>query len=444
MKQIFRRAQEQQMHRGLLVISAALVISFFAVIIAKGLILLIAFFVNLFYFQRFSMSEVSQSENTLGWVQIIIPAIGGLIVGLMARLGSKAIRGHGIPEAMETILTKDSRIPKRITFLKPLSSAIAIGSGGPFGAEGPIIATGGALGSLFGQKLPFTADERKILVACGAAAGMSAIFGTPLAAILLAIELLLFEFRPKSFIPVALSCAFATNFRLFFFPNKAFFEMGPLQAPTMSAFLVYMIFAVIVGFAAVILTKLVYWLEDQFDRLPIHWMWWPALAGFAVGVVGLIEPRTLGVGYENITEALNSHLTVRLACSLLLWKSVSWLIALSSGTSGGTLAPLMTMGSCLGLVLGKLILLAYPSIGISVPVMALIGMAAIFAGASRALLASVVFALEATQQPLGVIPLLAGCSIAYLVSILLMDNSIMTEKIIRRGVQVPHEYFPRK
>jgi CIC family chloride channel protein len=430
-------------NRFLFICVLSCIIAYFSVFIAKVLLMAITLTTNIFYFQKFSFQEAVASENTLGWWAILVPIVGGLIVGIMARFGSKAIRGHGIPEAMENILTKESRIPKRITILKPVSSAIAIGTGGPFGAEGPIIATGSSLGSLMGQIIPVSAMERKILVASGAAAGMTAIFGTPFSAVLLAIELLLFEFRGKSFIPVAFASAMAATLRYIFFDQKPFFIMPDISAPNVSMLLIYILFGVVVGFLSVVVTKTVYWVEDLFEKIPIHWMYWPAIAGIFVGVIGVIEPRTLAVGYNNITDALSGNFIFTAALSLMIFKFLSWTIALSSGTSGGTLAPLMTIGGCFGFLFGKALLMMFPEMPIDIHTMALIGMAGIFAGASRAVLTSVIFALEATRQPVGLVPLLSCCAIAYVISILFMENSIMTEKIVRRGIHVPHEYYPK-
>ncbi|MBO9667548.1 MAG: chloride channel protein [Bdellovibrio sp.] len=430
--------------RVILICTLSCVVALLSLIAAKLLLMGIQLFTNVFYFQSFSLTERAPGENTLGWFAIIIPVLGGLIVGVMARWGSKAIRGHGIPEAMENILQRESRIPRRITFLKPLSSAVAIGSGGPFGAEGPIIATGGALGSWLGQIVPVSPYERKILLASGAAAGMTAIFGTPLSAVMIAIELLLFEFRAKSFVPVALATVVAATLRSIFVSTDSFFEMPALTNTSIPNLLVFLAFGVVMGLMCVMVTKSIYWIEDHFEKIPLHWMWWPALGGLAVGIIGLIEPRSLGVGYNNISMSLSGSLTVSMACSILVWKFLSWAIALGSGTSGGTLAPLLTLGSAFGFIVGTLLSNYFPVLQTDPHAMALVGMAALFAGSSRALLTSVLFALEATKQPLGLIPLLGCCSIAYIVSSLLMKNSIMTEKIVRRGLEVPHEYYPKK
>jgi H+/Cl- antiporter ClcA len=429
-------------HRLMVICLYCSLIAVLSLVIAKTLLMGIQLFTNLFYFQSFSFAERAPGENHMGVFAVLVPAVGGLIVGLMARFGSASIRGHGIPEAMENILLKESRIPRRITFLKPISSAIAIGSGGPFGAEGPIIATGAALGSWIGQVIPHSPYERKILLAAGAASGMTAIFGTPLAAVLLAIELLLFEFRAKSFIPVAMATVVAATFRYLAFGSKAFFtmpELGVLDLPHLS---IYLIFGLLIGFLSIFTTQTVYWLEDQFEKLPVHWMWWPAIGGIAVGLIGLIEPRSLGVGYDNITLSLSAQFTYQAAISVFIWKFLSWAIALGSGTSGGTLAPILTIGATFGFLTAFLIKKVFPDFPVDSHAMALAGMAALFAGCSRAFLTSVLFALETTQQPLGLVPLLACCCVAYLISLFFMQNSIMTERLIRRGVKVPHEYYP--
>ncbi|HEY1006835.1 MAG TPA: chloride channel protein, partial [Sphingobacteriaceae bacterium] len=367
---------------------------------------------------------------------------GGILVGLMALYGSKAIRGHGIPEAMEQILTNESRIKPSMAFLKPVSSAIAIGTGGPFGAEGPIIATGGALGSTLGQLIRVTSNERKIILAAGATAGMSAIFGTPIAAVFLAIELLLFEFSPRAILPVALACITGAAGHHLLFETGPVFPMPDLAVPTNLALGVYSVIGILIGFASLGLTKLVYFIEDAFEKLPVHWMWWPALGGLVVGVVGYFHPYTLGVGYDNIIGVLSGKLSLAFMLSLFLFKLISWSIALGSGTSGGTLAPLMTIGGAAGAIMGTVIQALFPESGINIPTAALIGMASMFAGASRAYLTSITFALEATMQSHALLPLLAACTGSYLVSFIFMKNTIMTEKIARRGVVTPYSYEP--
>jgi len=426
--------------RTVYISALSILIACAAGVVARALTALIGLITNLSFFGRFSFAFNSPAGNHLGAYVILVPVIGGLIVGVMARFGSEAIRGHGIPEAMEQVLFGGSRIPARITFLKPLSAAIAIGTGGPFGAEGPIIATGAALGSLVGQFLKTTADERKTLLAAGAAAGMAATFGSPVSAVLLAIELLLFEYRPRSIIPVALACVTAQAVRIAFVGTAPIFAMPDVVQPHGYALGVYVLVGAVVGIAAVLATRAVYGVEDLFEHLPLHWMWWPAIGAVVVGVVGYFAPHTMGVGYDNIENIVSGNILGRALIVLFVLKFVSWAISLGSGTSGGTLAPLFTIGGGLGSVLGAFALAFFPGIGIDIRVAALVGMAAMFAGASRALLASVVFAFETTRQPLSLLPLLGGCTAAFLISSLLMRHTIMTEKIARRGVRVLAEY----
>ncbi|HEY4324072.1 MAG TPA: chloride channel protein [Mucilaginibacter sp.] len=409
-------------------------------LIAKFLVSLINLVTNIAFYGSISVAFHSPSANHLGVWVIVIPAIGGLIVGLMAVYGSAAIRGHGIPEAMEQILVNQSRIKPSITFLKPISSAIAIGTGGPFGAEGPIIATGGALGSTIGQIFKITSGERKVLLAAGATAGMSAIFGTPIAAVFLAIELLLFEFSPKAILPVALACITGAAGHHVLFDAGPVFPMPDLTTPSNTALAIYSFIGLITGFLSLGFTKIVYAIEDAFEKLPVHWMWWPAIGGLAVGVIGYFAPHTLGVGYDNIINVLSGTLTLMLVVRLLFLKFLSWAIALGSGTSGGTLAPLLTMGGAGGAILGFLILKFFPNSGINIPMAALVGMSAMFAGASRAYLTSISFAMEATMQSHALLPLLGACTASYLVSFFLMENTIMTEKIARRGIFTPDSF----
>lgn len=438
------KPQQAQNKKRLLTIAAlAILVAVCISLIAKFLVYLIYFITNISFYGNISIAHSTPAENSLGIWVIIIPAIGGLIVGLMALYGSKAIRGHGIPEAMEQILTNQSKIKPTITYLKPISSAIAIGTGGPFGAEGPIIATGGALGSTLGQIMRISHNERKILLASGATAGMAAIFGTPIAGIFLAIELLLFEFSPRSIIPVALACITGAAGHHFLFEPGPVFPVGHIiMTPSNTALLVYSLLGLIIGFVSVFTTKIVYLIEDGFEKLPVHWMWWPAIGGLCVGIVGYFAPRTLGVGYNNITDVLSGSLPIKVVLGLCFFKFISWAIALGSGTSGGTLAPLLTIGGAAGILLGSVILHFFPESGITLSLAALVAMAAMFAGASRALLTSIIFALEATGQSNALLPLLAGSIASYLVSFFLMENTIMTEKITRRGVKTPDSYEP--
>jgi len=417
-----------------------LVIGIIAAFVAMLLGACIVVITNLAFYGTWSLVPHGPADNQLGLWVIGVPIVGALIVGAMARYGSEAIRGHGIPEAMEQVLFNESKIPARVLFLKPLSAVVAIGTGGPFGAEGPIIATGGALGSLFGQFINVSAAERKTLLAAGAAAGMAATFGTPVAAVLLAIELLLFEYRVRSFVPVVCASFAATVVRVALRGTAPAFVVPTLAPATSLSLIAYVAVGAVAGVAAVLITKAVYGVEDAFERIPIHWMWWPALGAIPVGIMGVLSPHTLGVGYDNIENAVSGSLAGEALLILCVCKLISWLFSLGSGTSGGTLAPLFTIGGGVGVGTAMVISSVFPNLPMDTGIAALVGMAALFAAASRAPLTSVMFAFEATQQPAVVLPLMGGCGVAYFLSYVLMKNSIMTEKIARRGRVIPSEY----
>ena len=404
--------------------------------VALALTKLISLFTNIFYYQRVSFGEfTSPAAHHLGLWAVFIPVIGGLLIGLMARYGSEKIRGHGIPEALEAILIGQSRMEAKVAVLKPLSSALSIGTGGPFGAEGPIIMTGGAFGSLFAQGFHLTAAERKTLLVAGAAGGMAAIFATPIAAVLLAVELLLFEWKPRSFIPVASAAAVAGALRV------PLMGAGPVFAtpghPPLAFFglLSALILGLAAGFGSGALTRLVYASEDFFEKIPIHWMWWPTIGGLVVGLGGLLYPRALGVGYDVIRDLLNARLIGTFVLGLLITKAIIWAIALGSGTSGGVLAPLMIMGGALGALAGPWLPGADPG------VWAALGMGAMMGGTMRAPFTAMVFMLEVTHDVNLLPALLVACVAADAVTVLLMKRSILTEKMARRGHHVMREYI---
>ena len=420
--------------RLLLVASMALAVGAAGAGAAWALLHLIDLVTNIAYFGVFGFAHRSIADSRLGWWAALVPVAGCLIIGLMARFGSEKIRGHGIPEAMEAILIGRSRIEPKVALLKPLSSALSIGTGGPFGAEGPIIMTGGALGSLFAQLFQLSSSERKTLLVAGAAAGMSATFATPVAGMLLAVELLLFEWKPRSFVPVALASVVAAALRPWLIAPGPLFPMAPSPALPALGLLVCAGVGIVSGLASGLLTAMVYKSEDLFQRLPIHWMWWPLIGGAAVGLGGLIEPHALSVGYDNIAALLQGNFSRWDALSLLVVKSLIWAIALGSGTSGGVLAPLLMMGGSLAALMGN----ALP-FGTSAT-WALIGMAAIMAGTMRSPLTATVFALELTGDLSALVPLAIACAVAHGTTVLLLKRSILTEKVARRGYHVLREY----
>ncbi len=415
----------------------ALIIGGGAAFLAAVLLKLIALSTNLFYYHRLSTTTVSPAGSSYGYWVVLIPVIGGLLVGLIARFGSDKIRGHGIPEAIEAILLNRARVDWKIAILKPISAAIAIGSGGPFGAEGPIIMTGGAFGSLVAQWIRLTDAERTTLLVAGAAAGMSATFATPVAAILLAVELLLFEWRPRSLVPVAIASATAGILRLYLLGAGPIFQMPTIKGVHPVTFAIGSIaLGAIIGLVAAGMSRMMYAFEDMFERLPIHWMWWPALGGLGVGVGGLFFPRGLGVGYDNISELLCGNAPFALIIGILVAKSLMWAFSLGSGTSGGVLAPLLMIGGAVGALVGHL---AHASAE-EQAFWALIGMGAMLAGSLGVPLTAILFSLEVTHCLPALLPLTLGCISAYLVTALLMPRSILTEKLSRRGYHLTREY----
>jgi H+/Cl- antiporter ClcA/CBS domain-containing protein len=419
--------------RVLLLSAMALPIGGIGALAAWSLLRLIRFITCASFFLPLSSPQALPRENHLGWWLVLVPVVGGLIVGLMARYGSEKIRGHGIPEALEAILLGRSKISLKVAILKPLSAALSIGTGGPFGAEGPIIMTGGAFGSLFARPFNLTSAERKTLLVAGAAAGMSAVFATPVAAVLLAVELLLFEWKPRSFIPVSVAAIVASLLRIPLLGSGPIFPVALHVAPDAAGLLNAALIGLLAGFASGLLTLLVYSFEDLFLKLPVHWMWWPAIGGVFIGVGGMIQPRVLGVGYDTIQDLLHGDLLGRVLLILLITKAVVWAIALGSGTSGGVLAPLLIMGGALGA-------LASAWFHGDAGVWALLGMAAMMGGTMRSPLTAMIFAVELTHDFNQLPALMISCVAAYGVTVLLMRRSILTEKLARRGQHITREY----
>jgi H+/Cl- antiporter ClcA len=421
--------------RTLWVSALAIPIGIISSYVAVALLRLIGLFTNLFYFHRWRTDLVSPAGNQLGWWSVLVPVAGALIIGLMARYGSERIRGHGIPEAIEAILIRGSKVQPRVALLKPLSSAISIGSGGPFGAEGPIIMTGGAVGSLVAQLFRLSSSERKTLLVAGAAAGMAAVFASPLAALLLAVELLLFEWKPRSFIPAACASITAAVAR------RHLLGVGPLfPAPPHALFIgldgiaACVVVGALAGALSALLTGAVYACEDLFLKLPIHWMWWPAFGGLAIGIGGLIFPGALGVGYDLIGQQLQGDVVFAALLGILLVKSSIWAISLGSGTSGGVLAPLLMMGGALGGLLAPHL----PPEGVGF--WPLVGMGAILGGTMRSPFTGIVFLIELTHDINMLLPLMVAVVVAHGFTVLVLHRSILTEKISRRGFHLTREY----
>jgi H+/Cl- antiporter ClcA len=427
--------------RIVLVSFLAAAIGLVAGLVAYALYKLIGLFTNVFFFHEWSTTFRSVGSHHLGAWVILVPVVGGLIVGVMAKYGSSKIKGHGIPEAMEAVLTNRSRIEPKVAILKPISAAIAIGTGGPFGAEGPIIQTGGAIGSLVGQVLHTTAVERKVLLACGAAAGMSATFNTPIAGVILAIELLLFEFKSRSFIPLVIASTLATAVHMQLLGAGPMFTVSAMDFGIPRALPFYLLLGPICGLAAVALSKTLYWVEDLFEKLPFDELWWPATGAVALGVIGFFVPRVFGVGYDTIGDILNGHLVWKLLLVLMIAKFAALVISLGSGTSGGLLAPTFMWSAAMGGLFAMVGNWAFPGAHLSPGAFALVAMGAVFGAASRAAFSFIIFAFEITRDYNSVLPLMLVAVIADGVAMLFMPtSSIMTEKLARRGLRVHQDY----
>ncbi len=427
--------------RMVLVSFLAAGIGLVAGVVAFALYKLIGLFTNLFFFHRWSADFSSAQHNNLGWLVIVTPVIGGIIVGIMAKYGTPKIKGHGIPEAMEAVLVNRSRIAPRVAILKPISAAIAIGTGGPFGAEGPIIQTGGAIGSLVGQAFHTTAVERKVLLACGAAAGMSATFNTPIAGVILAIELLLFEFKSRSFIPLVIASTLATAVHMQLLGQGPMFPVGQMNFAIPRALPFYLVLGLICGLAAVGFSKLLYWVEDLFEKLPFDEMWWPAVGALGLGIIAFFVPRVLGVGYDTIGDILNGELAWKLLLVVMIAKAVALVVSLGSGTSGGLLAPCFMWSAALGGLFAIVANHIFPAANLAPGAFALVAMGAVFGAASRATFSFIIFAFEITRDYSSVLPLMLVSVIADGIAMLFMPNSsIMTEKLARRGLRVHQDY----
>lgn len=406
---------------------------------AYVLVHLIGLITNLALFQRVGWDLPPSSEIEPGPLIIVVAVLGGLIVSLLATW-APTIRGHGIPEAMEAVLTNQSRITPRTAVAKPASAAVAIGTGGPFGAEGPIIVTGGALGSLLGQVLPFSPAERKILLCSGAAAGMAATFGAPLAAVVLAVELLLFEFSMRALVPLIVATSVAGGMHSLLFGSGPLFEIPSHEFIGLGSLPSFAVLGVACGLLAVVIGKGLFLVEEGFRRLPVREFWHPVIGAAGFAIVGLAVPSALGVGYDAIGDVLDGRIALGATAVLLVGKLLAWWLALGSGTSGGTLAPLLLVGGCFGALFGELAVNVVPGPHPSVSAFALVAMAATFGAATRTPFTSIVFLFELTRDYDSILPLMGTTVIAVVVTRALLHESLMTEKLSRRGLAISNFY----
>ncbi len=426
--------------RRLLVLSAlAAIIGVAAGGAAWVLVRLIRLITNAGLFHQLSFEERSMTELHVSWTIVLAAVIGAILISSLARW-APVIRGHGIPEAMEAVMTKQSRVSPRTALAKPISAAIAIGTGAPFGAEGPIIVTGGAIGSMLGQIIPVSPSERKILLASGAAAGMAATFGAPLAAVVLAIELLLFEFSARAFVPLVVAASIAGGMHSALFGDGPLFHVPSNGYAGLDALPAFAVLGLACGLLAIVISRGLFLVEGLYRRLPLKNFWHPAIGAVGFATIGLFVPRVLGVGYDVIGEVLDNKLAVRTVAVIAVAKLVAWWLALGSGTSGGTLAPILLVSSSFGLVIGSGLNAVLPGPDVALGAFALVAMAATFGAASQATFTAIVFVFELTRDYDVVVPLMLATVIADIVYSAVNDDSLMTEKLRRRGLHVGRHY----
>lgn len=420
----------------------ALLVGFIGGLVAQGLLELIYLFTNLFFYGRASFAITNPAFNHLGWWVILVPPIGGLLVGIMVHFWEPTLKGHGIPEAMEAVLFGHSRMRVRVALLKPLATALAIGTGGPFGAEGPIIQTGAAFGSLFGQAVGLTPYYRRVLLAAGAAAGMAATFTAPLAGILVAIELLLFELRARSFIPVALAAAVATGVRIHFVGWTPLFPMAAYKLTSMSELWLFGLMGILMGIVGLAMIRALAWLEDFFDELPIKHalIWSPAIGALILGVIGYFYPQVFGTGYDTIRDMLNNRLSAESLLGISVAKFWALVISLGSGTTGGVFAPSLIVGGGIGATFAMALHHIFPHLVSNPAFYALVAMAAVFGGIARAPFTSIVFLFELSHNPNALLPLIVCVMVSDGFVRLFSRDSIMTGKLVKRGLIILQDY----
>ena len=420
----------------------AILVGFIGGLVAQGLLELIYFFINLFFYGRISFAIAYPTHNHVGFWVILIPPIGGLLVGLLIYFFEPTLKGHGIPEAMEAVLFGQSRMRFRVAILKPLATAFAIGTGGPFGAEGPIIQTGGAIGSLLGQMLKLTPYNRRVLLACGAAAGMAATFTAPLAGILVAVELLLFELRARSFIPVALASAVATGVRIHFVGWAPLFPTPVFKLTSMTELWLFALMGILMGIVGLFMIRTLGWLEDFFDELPFKHaaIWSPVLGALVLGIIGYFVPQVFGTSYDTIRAMLNDRLSFSRLVSIAIAKFWALVISLGSGTTGGVFAPSLVVGGGLGAAFAIGCRHLFPHLVSDPAFYSLVAMAAVFGSIARAPFTSIVFLFELSHNPNALLPLVVSVMIADGFVRLFSRDSIMTIKLVKRGLILTQDY----
>ena len=366
----------------------------------------------------------------------LVPAIGGLLVGFLVLRWAREARGHGVPEVMAAVATEDGRIRPRVAIIKSLASALCIGSGGSVGREGPIVQIGSALGSSVGQLFGLSDQRLKILVGCGAAAGISATFNAPLAGVIFALEVILGDFTISAFSPIIISSVLATALSRHMIGNEPAFSVPQYHSVSPFELFYYAILGILVGIATVGFTRFLYKMEDGFDRLRISEYIKPVIGGFLVGGIGIFFPQVLGVGYDAITEVVQNHTGLSFVIALLLAKFLATSLTLGSGGSGGIFAPSLFMGAMLGGIFGTAVHTLSPGLTAEPGAYALVGMGAFVAGTTHAPLTAMLILFELTDDYKIILPLMLATTISTLIAKWIESESIYTLKLSRRGLRI--------
>ncbi len=382
----------------------------------------------------------SQLLSFLGdYYIIIIPVLGGLLIGPLIYFLAREAKGHGVPEVMEAVALKGGRIRPRVSVVKALASAICIGSGGSVGREGPIVQIGSSFGSAIGQWLKLPDETVKVLVACGAAGGISATFNAPIAGVFFALEVILGRVVTRRFAYVVISAVVADFIAQIFLGNTRAFIIPAFGVVSAWEYLFYIVLGILAAYAAIAFVSILYRSEDLFDSLKIPEYLKPALGGLAIGAIALYSVDLLGVGYEGITNALSGELTIIMLLSLFSLKILATSLTIGSGGSGGIFAPSLFIGAMLGAAVGLFFGNIFPSITAPAGAYGVVGMAAVFAGAARAPFTSILIIFEMTGDYAIIFPLMITVAISTVISRALRRETVYTLKLLRRGVDIEQE-----
>ncbi|RMG62622.1 MAG: CBS domain-containing protein [Calditrichaeota bacterium] len=415
------------------VVISAVVIGLASGFSAVGIIFLIRLFQKWFW----GSPELAVTYlSTLPWsIKLLVPALGGLVVGFIVYFYSQESKGHGVPEVMAAMVLKNGIIRPRVAIAKMIASALSIGSGGSVGREGPVIQIGAALGSTSGQIFQVNPERLKTFVGCGAAAGIAAAFNAPIAGALFAVEIILGDFAVAQFSPIVISSVVGTVVSRYYLGDHPAFPVPPYELVSPYELFFYALLGLVAGVIALLYIKVLYGTEDIFERLQIPGYVKPALGGLMVGLLGIFVPHIFGVGYGSMQTALSGKMALTTMVLLIFAKIIATSLSLGSGGSGGVFAPSLFIGTMVGGALGSVVHQIFPQFA-GPGAYALVGMGALVAGSTHAPITAILIIFEMTNDYKIILPLMFACVIATLVATRLEQASIYTMKLIRRGINL--------